>query len=83
MTKKEWIKENFVKPDIDYLKKCGFEIVIKKNDCMIFNNEYKVIVGDGEDFCIFSSPYQLEQAVNMIKMYLVLKKNDTRRNSKD
>lgn len=77
MTQEEWIEENFVKPDIDYLKKCGFEIEIKKNDVMIFNSsEYKVFVGDGKDCCIFSSPYKLEQAVNIIKMYRSLTKRN-------
>lgn len=72
MTKEEWIEENFVKPDIDYLKKCGFEIEIKKND----NSKYKVFVWDEKDCCIFSSPYDLEQAVKIIKMYRGLTKRN-------
>lgn len=72
MTVEKWIKENFVKPDIDYLIKCGFEIEIKKND----NSKYKVFVWYGKDFCIFSSPYDLEQAVKIIKMYRGLTKRN-------
>lgn len=74
MTKEKWIKKNFVKSDIDYLTKSGFEIEIEKNDDVRFNSEYKVFVGDGKDLCIFSSPYHLEQAVNIIKMYRGLNK---------
>lgn len=74
MTVEEWLEKRCVKPDIDYLKKCGFEIEIVKNEDTRFNSEYKVFVGDGKDLCIFSSPYHLEQAVNIIKMYRGLNK---------
>lgn len=76
MTQEEWIEENFVKPDLDYLKKCGFEIEIKKNDNITLNSEYKFYVWDGKDCCIFSSPYKLEQAVKIIKMYRSLTKRN-------
>lgn len=74
MTEGEWIKENFVKSDIDYLKKCGFVIEIVKNEDTRYNSEYFIYVSDGKNTEILSSPYHLEQAVNIIKMYQRLKR---------
>lgn len=54
MTEGEWIKENFVKSDIDYLKKCGFVIEIVKNEDTRYNSEYFIYVSDGKNTEILS-----------------------------
>ena len=74
MTKEEWIKKNFVKSDIDYLKKCGFEIEIVKNEDTRFNSEYFVWISDGKRTERLSTPYHIEQVVNVISMYRGLNK---------
>lgn len=74
MTKEEWLEKRCVKTDIDYLKKCGFEIEIEKNEDTRFNSEYKIFVSDGKRTEIFHRPYDIEQAVEIIKMYRGLNK---------
>ena len=74
MTVEEWLEKRCVKPDIDYLKKCGFEIEIVKNEDTRFNSEYFVWISDGKRTERLSSPYHIEQAVEIIKMYRGLNK---------
>lgn len=74
MTKEEWLEKRCVKPDIDYLKKCGFEIEIVKNEDTRFNSEYFVYVSDGKRTEIFRRPYDIERMVNVIIMYRGLNK---------
>jgi hypothetical protein len=74
MTVEEWLEKRCVKTDIDYLKKCGFEIEIVKNEDTRFNSEYFVYVSDGKTTEIFRRPYDLERVVEIIKMYRGLNK---------
>lgn len=68
MTEQEWIEQKMMEGDIKYLQKRGFIVKLVPNTNERFDVPYMTHIIQGNNCEIVSTPYRLEQVVNVLKM---------------
>lgn len=68
MTEQEWIEQKMMGGDIKYLQKRGFIVELVPNTNERFDVPYMTHLIQGNHTEIISTPYHLEQVVNVLKM---------------
>lgn len=73
----EWLTANFVKSDIEKLKRYGFTVEFEKAENRFINetkSEFVVKISNDKQAEILRTPYEIEKVVNIIEMYKGLNK---------
>lgn len=73
MTEEEWIKENCIESDLDFLKICGFDVSVEEGN-KYMNHPYYVAIKKGDFIEPVFNMRHLEVIVDVLKQYRRMEK---------
>lgn len=76
--KKQWIEDNFIQPDLDTLKECGFTVEVEKNENLLRpERKYCVVISHGDFEERIYNCRHLEIIADTLKEYNVILQSRT------
>lgn len=74
MTEEEWIKNNCIESNLDFLKICGFDVSVEEMDNKYMDNKYYVAIKKGDFIKLVFNVRHLEVIVDVLKEYRRMEK---------